>query len=373
MKIIYLLSVVSQVRYQKRVRALERFGAQSEILAFERNYYPGKPWPQGYHSLGHVQHGNYFRRLPILLKAMAYVRSATKAADVIYTFGLDTLLIAWLASRYLGKKVKIVYEVGDIRKILTRDKKVSQFLRWLERYLVRRIDLVVVTSDPYISGYFHDTQKLYNVQYQTIENKLDETDVASLKTRDSLSQSPANNNNLRIGYFGLLRCRRSWQLLREVVKRSGGQIELYMRGIFTGLKDLEDEILSAEFVEYGGPYVSPDELASLYKQVDLVWIAHAHEANNYLWARANRFYEACYFKRPMIAQVGTQDGEVVTTLNIGKNIDLLDIEQAIEEVLEIGREQIQIWHDNFEKLPQDIYLYTDEHKKLFDELNVSVE
>ncbi len=63
MKITFLLPLVSQPRFHKRIAALKELGAKIEIIAFERDYYPGKPLPESYLSLGNIEHERYIARI----------------------------------------------------------------------------------------------------------------------------------------------------------------------------------------------------------------------------------------------------------------------------------------------------------------------
>jgi succinoglycan biosynthesis protein ExoL len=372
MKIVFLLPVHSDAHCLGRVSALQTLGVESQLLAFERDYYPGRLWPGGYRSLGRIQHGNYFKRLPALLKALSVVRSTARSSDVIYAFGLDMLLTAWFATRGLKRKVALVYEVSDIRVLLIGDSAISKLLRWLERYLLQHVVCVIVTSEAYVTGYFHKIQGMYNVNYQVIENKLESSKLSPISD-DNKTSNLYTNSVLRIGYFGLIRCRYSWVVLKSLVKRANGRIRVYIRGVLWRLGELEEEIQNTEFVEYRGPYISPDDLPTMYNQVDLIWAAHHHGETNTRWARANRFYEACYFKRPMIAQEGTQDGKVVSELELGINIDLLDVERSVEELLSVDKQMIDTWWQNLASLPINMYVYTDEHKKLLKILQANLE
>jgi succinoglycan biosynthesis protein ExoL len=282
---------------------------------------------------------------------------------VVYAFGLDTLLAAWLASRNLDRRQKIIYEVGDIREILLGDGVVSRLLRWLERYLLRYVALLVVTSEAYIIGYFQGIQKVANLRYQVIENKLDAEDLPSIQDRKALLPRD-RENQLRIGYFGLIRCRQSWMVLREAVKRGRGKIRVQIRGLVMLTEQEKEEIQNTEFVEYGGPYISPDDLPMMYRQVDMVWVATSISQSHLQWARVNRFYEACYFGLPMIAQEGTQDGQVVDKLGLGTLIDLLDVDRAVDQILRINEAKLVEWQKHSAEVPEYIYVYTDEHERL---------
>lgn len=366
MKITFLLPVVSHARFRKRVTALENLGVQPKILAFERDDYPGKPWPGGYTSLGKLQRRNYHKRLLPHIKAFPAVLDAAKESDVIYAFSLDSLLLGWLASRALDKRLRIVYEVGDIRKVLTEDSLLSRSLRWLERHLLRHVDLLVVTSEAYIVGYYQGILGLTDLQYQVIENKLDmdtlPQQVSTRKKRDGI---------LRIGYFGFIRCRRSWEILKRVAEKGHGRVRVYVRGVPKRLEDFEEEARRAPYVEYGGPYIAPDDLPAMYGQVDMEWACFPYRGNgigNWRWARTNRFYEACFFQRPMFAQKGTEDCRAVESLGIGVCLDLKDLEGTVDRILRVNESELALWQQNLTGLPRNVYVYSDEHNRLMESI-----
>lgn len=230
---------------------------------------------------------------------------------------------------------------------------------------MRRVDLLVVTSGAYVSGYFHGVLKLRDIEYLVVENKLGATAMPSRVSNPQLKKE----GELHIGYFGVLRCRRSWEMLKELAIAGRGRIKIYLRGIPLGLDDLADEAGKIPNVYYGGPYVAPDDLSDIYHRVDIVWIAHHHGKSNLMWARANRFYEACFFGRPMVAQVGTVDGKVVEDRDLGACVDLMDIASGVDCVMGITAERLLQWRKNIARLPKGVYMYTDEHRRLYERLN----
>ena len=360
MNILYLLPVISHARYNKRIGALNKLGTKSTILAFDRDYYPGKAFDSGYESLGRVQHRRYIKRIIPLVKAFFKIRRRIKDTDVVYTFGLDLLGMVWLSCIGQNKCPKIVYEVGDIRGVLLGRGLFAKCLRWLERFLLKRIDLLVVTSEAYVTGYYKKIQGLHSIKYHIIENKVD---------RDGMSCSVTQHKNkkenvIRIGYFGLIRCQRSWEILKKTVRMGNGGIRLYVRGIAMGIKNFEQEAEATPYVTYDGSYVYPDDLVDMYRQIDVSWIAHYHGKSNLLWSRANRFYEACFFKKPMFAQACTEDNRVVETLGLGVSIDLSDVEETVNHILNVTENELTQWRKNIVQLPTDVYIYTDEHEQL---------
>src|SRR5690625_6573197 len=120
---------------------------------------------------------------------------------------------------------KPLYEIHDIRQQMLNNNITGACLRLVEKYLIRRTDLLIVTSEDYIKNYYKkrlnvDIKRSYN-----LENKLWPQDVY----KDDIGQPTASP--LIIGYFGLLRCTVTWQFLVNLVKSAKGSILLKVRGI----------------------------------------------------------------------------------------------------------------------------------------------
>jgi len=367
MNVVFLMPELVEARCLKRIAALEREGVRPDVLGFQRSYYPGKPWPGGYTILGNLREGQYAKRVPSYLNAFAIIRRCMTKADVVYTFGQDLLGLAWLARLTLGRKPPIVCEVADIQSALTGRGWTSGGLRWLERHAVSRADLLIVTSEAFVSGYYQAIQGICDIPYQVIENKVDEGELAPYEGTTDMQEK---DGVLRIGYFGLLRCSRSWEILRRASEKGDGRIHVYLRGL-PSWPSMIEEASTSDNVEYGGPYVSPDELANIYERVDMVWAAFPYEGSdvgNWKWARTNRFYESCFFGRPMFTQLGTEDGRVVDSLEIGVNLDLSDIGGSVDQILGIEARDIKRWKGNIDKVPRRVYTYDDEHHVLFQKM-----
>src|SRR5699024_11903074 len=84
------------------------------------------------------------------------------------------------------------------------------------------------------------------------------------------------SDKITVGYFGILRCPRSWNILTKFAIQNTSAFHIYVRGKFTFVTDLEKEVQSINNISYGGEYRSPDELAELYTSVDLVWAAYPY-------------------------------------------------------------------------------------------------
>ena len=361
-----LLPVATDARIQRRLTALTKLGVTPTVLAFDRPYYPGKPMAGGFECLGRIEHGNYLGRLRPLLSALPRVRAAGAAADVVYAFSLDLLALAWLATRGRRRQPKLVYEVADIHPTLVGRGFRASVMRAIERRLLRDASLLVVTSEAFITGFYHGIQGVCDIRYELVENKPELGQFEPPIPRPREEPGP-----IVIGYFGVIRCERSWHVLRRLAEQGNGRIHVYLRGVPLNLPNFEQQAAESRWIQYSGPYVAPDELADMYSRVDLLWVAHRVDDNNsLLWNRTNRFYEGCAFQKPMIGQARTQDGGVIHDRGLGPLVDLADPEAAIERVLQITAAEIEQWQANVSRLPRSVYCENGEHERLSNRIRV---
>lgn len=362
-KALFIVPTLTSVYHQNRVEQIGKIGIDCEVAAFEREYYPGKPWNQDITLLGFIEHKKYLKRIHLLIKAIPVIRLKSKNSDLVFCYNLDLLLICWISLIALNSKPKIIHDVSDIRSVLTGNGIIASFLRWLERFLLRRVSIVIVTSPAYVKEYFHLIQNLYDVCFHLIENKLN-PDSTPEPISNAEPRPDVDPPIFNIGYFGLIRCRKSLELLLKLATKAGGKFRVVLRGVLLETEDFEPIIANHPFVEYKGPFVNPDDLPIMHQNVDFSWLVHAHSRENTKWSRIFRFYHAAYYQCPMIAQKDSQDGKVVEDLNIGLTIDISDSDESISELLKITNTQIKEWRNKVQSLPQSLSVISSEYDEL---------
>lgn len=367
MKFTFLLSSTIHVRFIKRVEIINKLIDQIQIYAFERKgSYPGKKIDFEMNTLGEITHVSYLKRFVLIVKSLNKIRSAVRKTDVVYTFGLDMLFLGWISKQLsFRKNVKLVYEVGDIREILIGKAPINNLARFLEKFLLRYVSVLVITSTAFYTEYFKKVQKTKSLRYHVVENKLD-TDIMSVARSQEIAGK--DNKEFTIGYFGVLRCARTLEILQMLAEKGKGKIKIYLRGL-RGIKTQKeyDQLVSTERVVNEGPYVVPDDLSAMYNSVDMVWACypyHGKEVSNWCWAKTIRFYESCYFKKPVFVQTGTEDCKTVEQYGIGICLDLEKIEKTVDYILSLSDAEISEWKKNIDELPEHVYMYSDEHEKL---------
>ena len=367
MKIAFILQSASHARYWRRIEKLQKEGATPSVLAFERNTYAGKKEEKNYTPLANIQQENYVKRLIPLLKSMGTIRKNLNHTDVIYAFGVDTFIIAWLASRLKGKKIKFVYEVGDIRKVFMGEGLMAKTFRFLERRILNRTDLLVVTSEAFVEEYFTKIQGQNTIKYHVIENKPELTEE-KIQAKDTALE----DGKITIGYFGVLRCRNSLEILKNIGKNHSEKFNIYIRGVAQGTEDLLEEINTLDNVVVEGEYKVPEDLYAMYAKIDVNWACYPYQGEkpgNWLWAKTTRFYESCFFRTPMVTQEQSQDALFTEKYGVGIAVSLKEMDQSAEKIGELGPEAIKKMQARFHDLPKETIKYQQEHKELIDQLS----
>jgi hypothetical protein len=137
----------------------------------------------------------------------------------------------------------------------------------------------------------------------------------------------------RIGWFGNIRCKRSFELLFDLAQRRPDLLEVDIRGLPTReLQALIDQRLPLPNMTFGGRYRQSD-LASMYGSCHLTWaIDYYEEGVNSSWLLPNRIYEGGYFGRPALAQAGTQTASWLEARSSGviMNAPERDLESTLQ-------------------------------------------
>lgn len=368
----FIMPVPSQPRFHKRIAGFEALGAEAKLYAFERDYFKGKTQTLSYRSLGRLQHGSYGRRLPALLGALPVLWRSVRRHDILYCFGLDTALLGAAVKRLRGKSVRLVYECGDITAIMVGKGRASRAMRWAERQVLAVANQIVITSPEFGAHYFAPVQGASASKLFVIENKLDFTSPPAVQAMGAEVPGAEccawdGSRPLRLGYFGLLRDLMAWQIMLAWAQQTPDRLQIDVRGYPFGI-DPQD-IDRSPNISFGGEYVHPDDLPGLYGGVDLVWVTYPKPQNaaadrRWQWPRTNRFYEACFFGRPMIGQTGSADGALIEAHDIGVTIDTADPAAAIDRLLAIRPADIVRWTVHLRQLPTNAYVLTDEHQRL---------
>ena len=362
--ILFALPMVGHPRDSKRIAMLQNAGFQVEAISFERRSHKGRMPTCSVEIVGVIDHGQYLKRMMKMLTAIPSIRRAIKSNDLVYASGPDMALLCLASGIGLGRP--IILEVGDIRELQTASGLWGGLVRKVDRYLADSCQLLVATASGFVDDYYRQWVGT-TTRTLIIENKLESSATEEQRHVQGMStfKSIQNKRPLRIGYFGLLRCEESWKILVSLAKRYQKNVEIVVAGYSVDPVDLPQQTEKYPNIIYKGEYRSPDDLPSLYHDVDLTWVHYPN--NNYWgfrWARTNRFYESCFYQTPMISRSGSADAVEIQRYGIGLIIENDDTDKIVEELGNITHEDLDFWQKNMAKIPPEVYLYTTEAEKL---------
>lgn len=311
----------------KRARAFRAAGLVVRGFTFRRDklnrdYRP--EWDDL--NLGTTVDRHYGRRLMKLISALPVLlraRRRLRLAGLFYARNIDMAGLA-LAARWLsGSDAPFVYEVLDVQRVFSGDGITSKLFRALERSILARTDLLVVSSPGFIDAYFAPRQN-FRGRWFLLENKVFGLAPEIIRQRPS-EAAPGGpplppDGPWVIKWLGNLRCPRSPALLREVAEALGPRVRIELHGYptETGPERFMAMIGGMANVVYRGEYRSPEDLPAIYGEAHFAWAFDYLDAGtNSDWLLPNRFYEAGFFGVPALAAAGTETGRKVAALRAG--------------------------------------------------------
>lgn len=317
MKIAYLAWDLCDAATIRRIEMLQAGGAELAVAGFRRR--ERAPARLAAVDLGQTFDGRLAHRAALV--ALRCVRSGAlrdvlAGADVVLARNLEMLAIAARARRAYAPGAKLVYECLDIHRLMCGSGATSVVLRGLEALLLRRCSALVVSAPAFITEYFERRHRDVPPAL-LVENKV----LTGAPRPDAPHRQPGPP--WRIGWFGNVRCRKSVALLKEIVRRANGAVEVVIRGRPSAhtLADLDALIADTPGIRYAGPY-SQNDLAALYGEVHFAWsLDFTDEGMNSDWLLPNRIYEGSHYNTPSVAERRTAIGAWLADKGAGLLVD----------------------------------------------------
>lgn len=251
------------------------------------------------------------------------LRDHLRGADVVMARTLEMLAVAEAARSTAGGGARLVYECLDIHRLMLDRGAKGRALRGVERALLRRADLLVVSSPAFLDAYFRQVQGLgetLHVPSLLVENKVLDLQPSPCSRR---SEELAPGPPWRIGWMGAIRCRRSLAILADLATRRPDLVEVRIHGrpAYTEFDDFDRQVRAVPNLTFGGAYTAAD-LPRLYGEVHFGWaIDYMEEGLNSSWLLPNRLYEASRHGVTPIALKGVQTGRYLEERGFGLTVD----------------------------------------------------
>ncbi len=317
MKIGYLVHDLDDAAVLRRVRMFEAGGAGVRLAGFRRNERLSeviaalRPF-----DLGRTADAALAQRAKAVLARCAVpgrLAAALRDASVIVARNLEQLAIA---RRIVGKR-PLVYECLDIHRSLLGTGPASRAIQAVERALLPRADLLVTSSPAFVREHFARRTGL-RAPVELVENKLLCLGREPPDPIDAPSGPPWT-----IGWFGMLRCRRTLGELKALAARLDGRVRVLIAGKPSPAEfpDFAAELADAPHIRFVGAYTAAD-LPALYRQCHFAWtIDWFEEGQNSAWLLPNRLYEAQAFGVVPIVLADVEVGRWLRDAGAGLRLD----------------------------------------------------
>jgi succinoglycan biosynthesis protein ExoL len=272
-------------------------------------------------DLGRTRDGALLARAGSIASAamrLQRLEKVLRGCRVVLARNLEMLFLAVKARRRYVPNASVVFECLDIHRILLGKGLPGSLLRSIESTLMQDVDLILTSSPRFISEYFDPRD--FNRPIRIIENKvlLSDSDIGR-PSRSSQQAGPP----WKLGWFGMIRCRRSFEILRSVARDAEGSLQVRIAGRPSPKEFPNFETLLAEspHVTFTGAYRS-DELSALYRDVHFSWAVDFFEQGlNSTWLLPNRVYESSLFGAVPIAVGGVETARWLADKKIGVILD----------------------------------------------------
>jgi hypothetical protein len=316
-RIAYFVHDLSDPAVHRRIQMLISGGSAVTPVGFRRSAQaPNVPAGTCAIELGRTADGMLARRalsVATTLAALGRIREEMRGVDVILARNLEMLAIAVRARRLYAPDAPIVYECLDVHRMLLANNIQGVLIRWIESKLWRSVALLLTSSEAFVRNYFEP--RGFPAPIRTVENR-----VLRPEDPDCSIMRPPPGPPWRIGWFGIIRCRRSLEIVSALARAAGGAVEVIIRGRPSAatFSDFDAAVAALPHVRFAGPYRNPDELPMIHSEVHFIWAIDYYESGqNSAWLLPNRIYEGSLYGAVPIALAGVETGNWLTKHGVG--------------------------------------------------------
>ena len=348
MKIVCLLSSLSQPRCIKRVSSFVKAGFEVEVCGYSRGFYDVNVLPGDVKVVnwGTIESGgNYVRRFFRNVKKIKKMLSVNKNVEVLYyAFGFDFSLVLSML-----KPKKYVYESSDLIYTYSKNKFLVDVFRRIDKMIIRKSFRTVFTSEGF-RDYLYGGTFPKNVIIQP--NRVS----PFFRGLNREERKYGFRKGLTFAYVGAFRYPNTVFRFARVIGESYPQHSFHFYGDsqYTYFaKELSERYKN---VRYFGKFKSPEDLEHIYKSIDMVVACYDTSTTNERIAEPNKLYEAICFCCPIIVSKNTFLEKKVDTLRIGYAIDASN-DESIKMLLDgLRDEELEEMSFNEKKLEEDVYI-----------------
>ncbi|WP_244363587.1 glycosyltransferase family 4 protein [Thermus brockianus] len=334
-------------RVEKEARALAEGGYRVKVLAWDREgLFPGKEERE----FGVLERlaikagfGKGLANLPALLRfqvaLLGYLVRHRNEYDIVHACDFDTVLSAWVTSRFFRKKV--VYDVFDFYAEMLRRTPdwIKGWVKLLDIWVMSQVDALIIADEARKEQIRGAKPKRFEVIYNS---------------PDFLGECTHSPPPLKIVYVGLLQVERGILEMLEVLKRNptwwldlagfGGDEEK--------IRAVAEKLPNVRFhgrIPYG-------EALRLMCGGHVLFATYDPSIPNHRYSSANKLFEAMALGKPIVVARGTGMDRLVEELRLGYvveygNVD--ELENVLRDVESWNQEQRQSFSRRVQTLFQE--------------------
>lgn len=252
----------------------------------------------------------------LFVKVRRIVAEHLVSDGIIVTASLDMLILARLAAAFRNYELR--HQVRDLHPLQLNTGLIPFHVRRLERWMLRRVKKLVVSSPKFASEYYED---MFNGEIVLLEN------VPRRSVWSGFERNAVPKDALVIGYIGVLRYKESLFALIDTVQRlanDGYDTRVFFAGggLESDIAEIKDRISMPHLFEFSGPYEYARDIKRLYQNIDLIYAVYDENNRNCQLAMPNKFYESIITKIPILVAANTFLGEQVREWGIGELVKL---------------------------------------------------
>jgi len=316
MKIAYFVHDLADAAVHRRLRMMLAF-ADVTLVGFRRSDHP-VPEFAGLMTieLGRTKDARLGQRVISVLRAAVNRGNWETRLNGVTHFvarQLEMLVLAALTRRRIAPSAPLAFECLDIHRLMLTRQPIGIALRGLERHLLRSCSLLMVSSPAFLTNHFARYRSA-TPPHLLLENKVMSRDIppGQLESIPRLrATGPASGPPWRIGWFGVIRCRRTLLLLADLVRRLPNEVEVIIRGRPRRniIPDFDEVVAATPGLSYLGEYDRHSDLATIYGDVHFTWAIDFYEAGrNSDWLLPNRLYEGTLYGAVPLALASVETG-----------------------------------------------------------------
>ena len=247
----------------------------------------------------------------------------------------------------MQSKKAYFYEEADLVHTSIKNKWIKYLYERIDKSTIRNSILSAFRSEGFVKYHFED--KVPENVF-VIANRLN----IAVKNFKVLPKRDIILNKLKIGYVGFIRYNSIFNFAK-VFCSEFPQHEFHFYGTFTTENNKQKYLELSKYNNcfFHGSFKSPDDLSSIYADIDLVLSTYDVSSENVRYAEPNKIYEAIYFETPIIVSSGTYLAEKVRRLGIGFDINAMDRNAIINFINDLTIEKLQIAFKNTRKIDKD--------------------